>query len=162
LRKPTFNPRKNQSGGARRGGRLGAVLVETVLVLPALLFPAFGMAEFGEFYNVRAAFEAAAVAAARQAIPATAQQGDPAAAATSTLANSGVTFNAAWMTITDYTNSNAVVSDVSQINPGHMLIFTIQTNYSQLPSVYRPLYSMTGIGIGNSKTVFGQCSMVKE
>jgi hypothetical protein len=138
------------------------VLIETVLVLPPLLFLALGMAEFGQFFYVRSAFEAAAVDAARLAIPATAQQGDPAAAATRTLGYAGVTFDASWMTITDYSNSNAAVSDVSQINAGHILIFTIQTTYSQLPDAYRPLYGMTGVGVGSNKTVIGQCSMVKE
>jgi len=152
----------NKTRRIRRGRRWGAVLLEAVLVLPVLIYLALGMAEFGQYYHIRSSFEQAAVDAARLGIPATAQQGDPATAATQTLGYVGVTFNSSWLTITDYSNSNATVTDVSQIAPGHMLIFKIQTTYSQLPNAYRPLYGMTGIGVGSSKTVSGQCSMVKE
>ena len=137
-------------------------MMETAIALPLLLFLAFGMTEYAQYFYFRTAFESAARDAARFAIPATAQQGDPAAAATRTLAASNITFNSSWMTVIDVSNNNATVADVSAIASGHLLSYTIQTTYYQLPGVCRPLYSFTGFGITNSKVVSGQCSMVKE
>lgn len=137
-------------------------MLEAAVAVPLLLFMAFGMVEFGQFFYFRTAFESAARDAMRFSIPGAAQQGDPAAAATRALAASNITYNSSWMTIIDVSNSNATVTDVSAIPAGHLLTCTISTTYYLLPGVCRPLYSFTGFGITNSKTVSGQCSMVKE
>jgi len=146
----------------RSRSRRGTAMMELAIAVPLLLFLAFGMTEYGQYFYFRTGFESAARDAARFAIPATAQLGDPVSAATRTLAASNITFNPSWMTIIDVSNGNATVTDVSAIASGHLLTCTIQTTYYPLPGVCRPLHSFTGFGITNSKLVSGQCSMVKE
>jgi len=140
----------------------GIAILEMAIVLPLLTFLGMGIAEFGQFFYVRHAFEAATRDAARFAIPGSAKQGDPAAAATATLAQAGITFNASMMTIIDCSNWNGTVSDVSGIQSGHILSVYMQATYSALPNAYRPLSSFSGAGIGSGKVITCQCTMVKE
>lgn len=142
--------------------RGGNAIIEMAIVLPVLTFMTLGMAEFGQYFYINNAFEAAAREAARFAIPANAVKGDPAAAATTALAAAGITFNSSWMTIDDYSYSIGTITDCSTVPMGHMLIVTITANYSSLPGVYRPLSAITGIGVSSSKVIVGQCTMIKE
>jgi len=121
-----------------------------------------GVIEFGQYFYIRSCFEAAARDACRAAILQTAQKTDPATKATATLAQANVTFNSSWMTIVDYTNSNATVTDVTTVPYGHTLIVTIQAQYSSIPNAYRPLSAMIGIGVGASRICTGQCQMIRE
>lgn len=146
----------------RRSRWRGVALLEVVVVLPVLLYVAMGTAEFGQYFYIRSCFEGAARDAARAAILQTAQQSDPATKAAATLKQANVTFNASWLTIVDYTNGSAVVTDVSQVPFGHTLIVTIQVQYSLIPNAFRPLSTMTGFGIGTSRICSGQCQMIKE
>jgi Flp pilus assembly protein TadG len=118
--------------------------------------------EFGQYFYIRSCFEAAARDACRAAILQTAQKTDPATKATATLLQANVTFNSSWMTIVDYTNSNATVTDVTTVPYGHTLILTIQAQYNSIPNVYRPLSAMIGIGVGASRICTGQCQMIRE
>jgi len=138
------------------------MMVEMAVALPLLLFVAFGMVEFGQYFYIRTTFEAAARDAARAAILETAAKADPTTAATRTLALANVTFNSSWMTIVDYSNSSATVTDCSTIPFGHVLIVTIQATYYQIPNAYRPLYGLTGIGVDNTKVITAQCQMIKD
>lgn len=142
--------------------RGGNAIIEMAIVLPVLSFMMLGLAEFGQYFYIRNAFEAAAREAARFAIPANAVQGDPAAAATAALAAVNITFNPSWMVIDDYSYSIGTITDCSTVPMGHMLIITITVNYSSLPGVYRPLSAITGIGVASSKVIVGQCTMIKE
>jgi hypothetical protein len=146
----------------RKNTRGGNAIIELAIVLPVLSFMALGMAEFGQYFYITNAFEAAAREAARFAIPANAAKGDPAAAATTALAAANITLNPSWMTINDYSYSIGTISDCSTVPMGHMLIITITANYSSLPGVYRPLSAITGIGVASSKVIVGQCTMIKE
>jgi Flp pilus assembly protein TadG len=137
-------------------------LLEVVVVLPVLLYVVLGTVEFGQYFYIRSCFEGAARDAARAAILETAQQSDPATKAAATLLQANVTFSPSWMTIVDYTNSNAVITDVSQVPYGHTLIVTIQVQYRLIPNAFRPLSTMTGFGIGTSRICSGQCQMIKE
>lgn len=149
-----------QCSGSDRRARANAT-IEIVMVLPLLLFLVFGMAEFAQFFYVKAAFQSAARDAARSASTTLATQGSPAASATKTLAFANIAFNASFMTIFDDA-TNTVVTDVSTIPSGDAFTVTIQQYYDQLPGVYRPLYQMTGQGIRNGKLVVGKCTMIKE
>ena len=142
--------------------RRGTAIMESAIALPLLLFLAFGMTEFGQYFYIASAFESATRDAGRFAIPATAQQGDPAAAATRTLSASNITFNSSWLIIIDLSAGGTVITDVSTVAPGHLLVVAMTATYYQLPGVCRPLYSFTGFGITNTKTVTAQCSVVKE
>jgi Flp pilus assembly protein TadG len=137
-------------------------VLQTAIVLPVLLYMVLGAVEFGQFFYIRHCFVAAARDAARAASLATAVQTDPATKATSTLAQANVTFNSSWMTIVDITNSNSTVTDCSAVSAGDKLQVTIQCPYSQIPNAFRPLYQMTGHGIGAGKTCLGQCEVIKD
>jgi Flp pilus assembly protein TadG len=132
------------------------------VILPVLLFSVLGMAEFGQFFYIRNCFEAAARDVARAACLATAIQTDPVTRATATLAQANVTFNSSWMTIVDVTNSNSTVTDCSAVPVGDTILVTIQCNYNLIPNAYRPLYQLTGIGIGNGKPCVGTSRRIKE
>ncbi len=131
-------------------------------MLPVLLFLVLGVAEFGQFFYIRAAFAAAARDAARAACLQTAASTDPATKAAATLAQANVTFQPSWMTIVDATNSNAAVSDVTSVPYGDTLVVTISTTYGSIPNAYRPLYAMTGVGVSPAKPCAGVCRMIRE
>ena len=136
-------------------------MIELIIALPILIFVAMGMAEFGQYFYIKNAFQSAARSAARVACVASALQSDPATAATNALSYAGVTFNSSWMLIIDL-SSGSLVTDVSTIPPGHIFTVIIQQTYDQLPNVYRPLYQITGQGIKNGKQLVGQTTTVKE
>jgi Flp pilus assembly protein TadG len=146
----------------RRSRRQGNSIIEMAFVLNILLWLAMGMAEFGQYFYIKSAFQAAARDVARASILATAVKGDPATTATRTLGFANVTFDSSWMTITDITSTPVTVTDVSTVPAGHALQITITTNYSAIPTVYRPLSQITGKGIGTGKVMTGSCCMIKE
>ena len=121
-----------------------------------------GMGEFGQYFYIKSAFQAAARDVARASILATAVQTDPVTTATRTLGYANVTFNSSWMTILDVTSTPVLVTDVSQVQPGHALQVTITVTYNLIPNVYRPLNQITGQGIKNGKVMNGVCTMIKE
>jgi hypothetical protein len=131
------------------------------IVLPSLSFLALGLGEFGQYFYIQSVLESATRDALRFAIPATAKQGDPAAAATATLAAAGITFNSSWMTLIDV-SSFTIVTDCSTVPAGHGLLARTIVNYASLPNAYRPLSSFCGVGIGSGKCILCQCTMVKE
>jgi Flp pilus assembly protein TadG len=150
-----------KSQAAMRKYRSGAAVIEMVFAFSLLMFIAMGMVEFGQYFYIKHAFEAAARDAARASILATATSSSPATAATYTLAEANVTFNSSWLTIYDTTTSSTV-TDVTTVAAGDILQVQISTTYDQIPNVLRPLYSMTGQGIKNGKPMLGQCTMVRE
>src|SRR5205085_11279375 len=60
--------RRNGAGISRR--RLGGAVLETILVLPILLYMAFGVVEFGYYFYVKHSVEGAARDGCRAFIPA--------------------------------------------------------------------------------------------
>ena len=151
-----------QRNRKRTANRRATSIIEMAIVLQVLLWLAMGMAEFGQYFYIKSAFQSAARDVARASIMATALQTDPATTATRTLSYANVTYNPAWMTIVDVTSTPTTVTDVSQVAPGHALQFTIKVTYDQIPNVYRPLNQITGQGIKNGKQMIGQCTMIKE
>jgi Flp pilus assembly protein TadG len=144
----------------RRGGNS---LVELALTFPILMFMAFGLVEFGQFLYLKHCFEAAARDAARVAVMSTATQAQVTSVLSTTLAQANVTYNASWLTITDLgPASTGSVANVANVPMGDEIQLTVSTNYSAIPNVVRPLYQLTGAGIGSGKTISGQCTMIKE
>jgi hypothetical protein len=139
----------------------GMAIIEMAIVFPVLIFIVMGMAEFAQFFYVRNTFQEAAREVTRMSVPASAIQADPTTVATSAFGRINVTFNSSWMTITDL-SASTLVSDVSAIPPGDVFMVTIQQNYDSIPGTYRPLYLMTGQGIGNGKSITGRSTAVKE
>ena len=152
-----------------RRARGGNAIIEMALVFPVLIYLGLGMVEFGQFFYVKNAFQQAARDAGRAAIMPGADQPDPYTAARATLAAAGITFQNAWLTITDITPGgfgsafgSTNVTDCSTVTTGHAMTVTVTTTYMNLPGSVRPLYSTTGTGIGNGRTVAGQCLVLKE
>jgi Flp pilus assembly protein TadG len=151
-----------RSKGQFHRRRRGNAILEMAVVLPMLMFLAMGMAEYGQYMYVANVFESAARDVARFTITSNATQGDPVAAATRTFAAANITFNPSWMTIYDDSlMGSPVITDVSQMTAGNNFRVIIQVPYNQIPSSYRPLFQMTGIGIGSGKMMLGRCGAVK-
>ena len=143
--------------------RSAAAVMEMVLVMPVLLGLCFGLVEFGQYMYIKHAFEAAARDATRIAILSTATQTQVTSALSSTLSQANVNFNSSWLTITDLGPSETgTITDVSTVPMGDELQLVLSANYASIPNAVRPLYSLTGVGIGNGKLVVGECTMVKE
>lgn len=146
---------------ARR--RRGTAVMELAIAFPILLAMAFGLCEFGQYMYIKHCFEAAARDGMRQAILATATQSQVTTTLTNTLAQANVTYNSSWCTITDSGPSfTGTVTNVATVAAGDELTLTLSATYSTIPAAVRPLYSMTGVGIGPTKTVVGECTMIKE
>ena len=137
-------------------------MIEMAVVLPVFLFLSLGMVEFGQYMYMSHILDGACRDAARAAIPETAVAGDPAAAATRTLALENIPYSSVTLLIQDTGNGWATVTDCSTVPAGHNLYVHLQATYSQLPNVYRPFNDMTGHGIGNSKVMVATCTMTKE
>ena len=145
----------------RRSHRRGAQIIEMAISFPVLLYLSFGLVEFGQYFYIRHCFESAARDGARYAILGTATQAQTVSTITATLLEANVTFNSSWLTITDLT-AGSTVTDVSQVPIGDQIQLTLSTTYGNIPNAVRPLYSMTGVGIGPNKAISSTCVMVKE
>ncbi len=144
-----------------RLSRKGNAIMEMAIVFPLLIFLVMGMAEFAEFFYVKNTFQEAAREVARMSIPASAVQSDPNTVAANVFNRINVQFNPSWMTIIDL-SASCYVTDVSTIPAGDVFKVIITQNYDSIPGIYRPLYLMTGQGIGNGKPITGQSVAVKE
>jgi Flp pilus assembly protein TadG len=152
-------------GKGRRGQARtrGTAVMEMAIAFPILLSLSFGLCEFGQYMYIKHCFEAAARDAMRVGILSTASQSQVTSTLTSTLAQANVTYNSAWLTITDLGPSGSgTVTDVSTVAAGDELELKLSATYSTIPNAVRPLYSMTGVGIGPTKVVVGECTMIKE
>lgn len=126
-----------------------------------LLFLSMGLVEFGQYFYIKHCFEAAVRDGGRYGSMAIATQAQMVSTITLSLQQANVTYNASWLTVTDLTTGTAV-TDVAQATIGDQLQFTLATTYGSIPSAVRPLYSMTGRGIGTGKAMTATCVMVKE
>jgi Flp pilus assembly protein TadG len=148
---------------SRSHKRRGGALLELALAFPVVLYMGFGLVEFGQFMYIKHCFEAAARDATRLAILSTSTQAQVTTALTNTLAQANVTFNSAWLTITDLGPSiTGAVNNVAVVPMGDEIQLTLSATYSTIPNAVRPLSNMTGYGIGSNKKVVGECTMVKE
>jgi Flp pilus assembly protein TadG len=158
-----YTSKSTVNGPRGRSRTRGTAVMEMAIAFPILLALSFGLCEFGQYMYIKHCFEAAARDAMRVGILSTGTQANVTTTLTNTLAQAHVTYNSAWLTITDagptYTGS---VSDVSTVAAGDQLTLTLSATYSTIPNAVRPLYSMTGVGIGPTKTVVGECTMIKE
>lgn len=164
MNKRTFIQTK--SSRARRSGkfRLGTAVLETAIALPLLTYLSMGMVDFGQFFYIKHAFEAAARDGVRAGILASATQTQVNNIISTTLLQANVTYNSSWLTMSysqDGVNYYSV-TDVSTVPAGDMLTFNLTTAYNNIPNAVRPLYSITGKGIGNGKPVTGYATMIKE
>jgi hypothetical protein len=147
----------------RRKFARGTGVMEMAISFPILLSMAFGLCEFGQYMYVKHCFEGAARDGLRCGILANATQSQVTSALTSTLSQANVTYSSSWLTITDAGPTfTGTVTDISTVVAGDQLTLKLSATYSTIPCAVRPLYSMTGVGIGPNKTVIGECTMIKE
>jgi Flp pilus assembly protein TadG len=144
-----------------RRARRGSQLLEMAIGFNVLLFLSFGMVEFGQYFYIKHCFESAVRDGARYGILSTATQAQVVSTITTTLAQANVTYNASWLTMKDL-STGSTVTDVSTIPAGDQLQLTLSTTYGNIPNAVRPLYSITGQGIGSNKVMSATCIMVKE
>ncbi len=141
--------------------RRGAELIEMTVAFSVLLSVTFGMMEFGQYFYIRHCFEAAVRDGGRVAILPTASQSQMVSTMTTVLSQANVAYSASWLTITDLTTSTAV-TDVSLVPIGDQMQITLSANYSSIPNAFRPLYQLTGKGIGSGKVLTVTALMIKE
>jgi Flp pilus assembly protein TadG len=151
--------RGERSHGRRR--RSGMQVLEMALALPVLLFLSMGMVEYGQFFYIKHCFEAAARDGSRYAILSTATQSQMVTTLRASLLQANVTYNASWLSMSDLT-AGSTVTDISQVPAGDQMQITLSATYSTIPNVVRPLFSMTGEGIGSSKILYTTSVVVKE
>ncbi len=161
---PKFGPeamvnRKTRIRSSTR--RSGGALIEMAFTLQLLLWLSMGCVEFGQYFYIKHCFESAARDGCRTAILGTATEAAVTTAITNTLAQANVTFNSSWLTISDL-DAVTTVTNVANVPQGDRIEVALSTSYYQIPNVCRPLYSITGKGIGNGKQMTAECTMYKE
>ena len=135
--------RRRQSGGA---------VLEMALVLPILLYLAFGTVEFGYFFYVKHNVQSAAREGARAAIVPSATTSDVTTAISNSMTAAGLGSSGYTTSITD-TSNNAV--RVSSVAAGTAIKVTVNCSWGTVG--IRPL----GL-IGTGKQVTGSTVMRKE
>jgi hypothetical protein len=157
------NCSRSMRGNATWRRRSANATLELVLAMPIMLSLPFGLVEFGQYMYIKHCFESAARDAMRVAILPNATESQVTGILTSTLSQANVAYNSAWLTITDLgPGFTGTVSDVSTVAMGDELELTLSTTYSTIPNAVRPLSAITGVGVGASKLVVGECTMIKE
>ncbi len=128
-------------------GRRGNTVIEMALVMPILLYLAFGTVEFGYFFYVKHTMQGAAREGCRAAIPSGAANSDVNAAVLSEL-------TAAGLQNSGYTVTTSPVT-VSSATTGSNVTVTVSCSWGTVG--LRPMKL-----IGTSKVVAGQMVMRKE
>ncbi len=150
ISRPRANP--GATGITRR--RFGGAVLEMILILPVLLYLAFGTVEFGYYFYVQHTLEGAARDGVRASIPAGAVYADitaavDAAMAASNLASSGYTIQVK--------DGAAVILNLGSAVQGDTMTVTVTCTWGTAGAGYRPW----GL-IGTAKQVIGAAVMRKE
>lgn len=132
--------------------RWGGAVLDMALVLPILLYLAFGTVEFGYYFYVKHNVQAAAREGARAAIVPSATNADVTTAVQQTMQAAGLGSSGYTTAIT---NTSGTTITVSTTTAGTAIKVTVNCNWSQVG--LRPL----GL-IGSSKVVTGSTVMRKE
>lgn len=142
--------RRGPDGKRRRGG----AVLETILILPILLYLAFGTVEFGYYFYVKHSLEGAARDGCRAAIPSGAAYSDITSAVTTAMSASNLSGSGYTVTVQD--NGTTIVS-LSSAAAGDTITVTVTCTWGTAGQGYRPW----GL-IGSSKSVVGSAVMRKE
>ena len=145
-----------KSGLSSRGRRSGGAVLETVLVLPVLLYLAFGIVEFGYYFYVKHSLEGAARDGCRAFIASGATLTDVtnsvnAAMSAANLSSSGYT------TVTQDGATTLNAGNYTTAVAGDTITVTVSCVWGTAGSGYRP-WAL----IGSAKTVVGTAVMRKE
>jgi Flp pilus assembly protein TadG len=131
----------------KRKLRRGNAVLEAALVIPILLYLAFGTVEFGYFFYVKNNLQGAAREGVRAAIPPGATNADVTAAISSQMTAAGLQASGYTVTTTPTT--------ISGLAPGTTVTVSVQCTWGTVG--LRPLQL-----ISTSKIVKGQAVMRKE
>jgi Flp pilus assembly protein TadG len=134
--------------------RFGGAVLEMVLVMPVLLYLAFGTVEFGYFFYVKHSLEGAARDGARASIPSGAVYSDITSAVDSAMAASNLAGSGYTIQVKD---GSTVVANLSSAVAGDTITVTVTCTWGTAGAGYRPW----GL-IGTSKQVIGVAVMRKE
>ncbi|HYE17495.1 MAG TPA: TadE/TadG family type IV pilus assembly protein [Tepidisphaeraceae bacterium] len=139
-----------------RGRRSGAAVLDMALVLPVLLYLAFGTVEYGYYFYVKHNVQSAAREGARAAIVPSATAGDVTTAVQNVMSAAGLQSTGYTVTITD-TSNNAI--NVTTATAGTAIKVNVQLTWGSVG--VHPLPTALG-GINTAKLVRGNTVMRKE
>src|SRR5438270_7048323 len=144
----------SRNGGRISRRRFGGAVLETVLVMPVLLYLAFGVVEFGYFFYVKHSLEGAARDGCRAAIPAGAVYSDITNAVTTAMSAAGLASSGYTVQVKD---NGTVVANLSSAVAGDTITVTVTCTWGTAGAGYRPW----GL-IGTAKQVIGNAVLRKE
>jgi hypothetical protein len=150
--RPIQMTRRDLSKGRRR--TWGGSVLEAAIIVPVLVWLAFGMAEFSYFFFVKHTLEGAAREGARNAITPTATNTTVTAAANAQLTAAGGT---GWGAVISFINptTSSTITNISGLAAGTPIEVELSCTWSTVG--VHPLGFIPG-----SKQVIGTCVMLKE
>ncbi len=134
--------------------RFGGAVLEMVLILPVLLYLAFGTVEFGYFFYVKHSLEGAARDGARAAIPSSAVYSDITSAVDAAMQAANLSSSGYTIQVKD---GSTVITTLSSCVAGDTITVTVTCTWGTAGAGYRPW----GL-IGTAKQVIGSAVMRKE
>jgi Flp pilus assembly protein TadG len=134
--------------------RRGGAVLETILILPILLYMGFGTVEFGYFFYVKHSCEGAARDGCRAAIVAGALYSDVTSAVSTSMSAANLAGSGYTVTVQD--NGTTIASLSSKV-AGDTITVTVSCTWGTAGQGYRP-WNM----IGSSKVVVGTAVMRDE
>ena len=150
--------------GSKRGSRWGkpgrvfrhrgGSLLEAAIVLPVLLYLAFGTVEFGYYFYVKHSCEGAAREGARAAIVSGSAYSDVTTAVSTSMSACNLSSSGYTVTVQD---AGTTVTNLSSAATGDAMTVTISVNWSTVGSAY-----MAFNFIGSSKVITGVAVMRHE
>jgi Flp pilus assembly protein TadG len=141
---------RSSSSTRRRGG----AVLETILILPILLYMAFGTVEFGYYFYVKHSCEGAARDGCRASITAGAAYTDITNAISTSMSAANLASSGYTVTVQD---NGTTITTLASAVAGDTITVTVSCTWSTAGQGYRP-WNM----IGGSKQVTGNAVMRKE
>ena len=137
-----------------RWRRVGGAVLEMVLILPVLLYLAFGTVEFGYFFYVKHSLEGAARDGARASIPSGAVYSDITSAVDTAMSAANLSSSGYAIQVKD---GSTVITTLASAVAGDTITVTVTCTWGTAGAGYRPW----GL-IGTAKQVIGVAVMRKE
>jgi Flp pilus assembly protein TadG len=134
--------------------RRGGSLLEAAVVLPVLLYLAFGTVEFGYYFYVKHSCEGAAREGARAAIVAGSAYSDVTSAVSTAMGAASLSGSGFSTTVKD---NGTTITTLTSVATGDTIEVTVSCNWSTVGSGY----SAFGF-IGSSKVISGVATMRHE
>jgi Flp pilus assembly protein TadG len=140
----------------RRRPRFGGAVLEAILVLPVLMYLAFGVVEFGQYFHVKHTLEGAARDGCRTFIAGGATLADVQSAVDAAMSAASLS-NCAYTIVTKDGTTTLTTGNYTIAVAGDAITVTVSCTWGTAGQGYRPW----GL-IGGSKQVVGVAVMRKE